>query len=235
MQFDKLDSDKDGFLTGVDLINAFTASGIGPNQASSLASIIINQLDTNRCNKISFTQFVEARLKYDLSNRPRDIYNDILNISNNKLDNNELHKVDLNSSLNKKIEAAFDSENSLNSTNIHCLNNDQGISSQDIIIFSKSQNNFDISQNDLLQIFEKYGDGNGKLSYDDFVCAVHSQRVVDAPVINDNDHLLPKGKRFHSKHGQLPKTNSHQQQIRDNQIWSDHDKTTYKLSLQQSV
>ena len=46
--------DQAGYICGTDLMKTFATNGICPNQASSLASIVIMELDTGRCRFSSF-------------------------------------------------------------------------------------------------------------------------------------------------------------------------------------
>eukprot|EP00484_Ammonia_sp_Unknown_P029931 CAMPEP_0197050804 /NCGR_PEP_ID=MMETSP1384-20130603/25621_1 /TAXON_ID=29189 /ORGANISM="Ammonia sp." /LENGTH=515 /DNA_ID=CAMNT_0042483263 /DNA_START=58 /DNA_END=1605 /DNA_ORIENTATION=+ len=66
-QFEKLDRDHDGYVTGGDLVNAFTANGFAPNEATSLAATVMDNMDYPRSNHISFERFVASKVVYSLS------------------------------------------------------------------------------------------------------------------------------------------------------------------------
>eukprot|EP01084_Bolivina_argentea_P199013 340606_1 len=221
--FDKLDFDKDGYITGHDLINAFTSSSIGPNQAASLASIIISELDYNRVGKVTFRQFLEARIKSEISNRPRDAFNMIssqlvINVGNVVCTNSSpssespfMNSTKINQ-INKDFEPSaasyasictgtgYKSDKSDTGSDSNG-NNDYFITPQSIIEYgNRSHSNIQISQQDLKGIFDKFdSDKDGRLTFRDFVHAMYATRVVDAPVVDDRLHQLPRNKRCHSK------------------------------------
>eukprot|EP00484_Ammonia_sp_Unknown_P026554 CAMPEP_0197032064 /NCGR_PEP_ID=MMETSP1384-20130603/10832_1 /TAXON_ID=29189 /ORGANISM="Ammonia sp." /LENGTH=578 /DNA_ID=CAMNT_0042461663 /DNA_START=38 /DNA_END=1774 /DNA_ORIENTATION=+ len=150
-QFDKLDSDEDGFVTGPDLVTTFTSTGIGPNEASSLASIVMDKMDCNESNKIPFHKFVESKLKFTLSRNSLHAFKDILTASSGNL------------------RGSAPNANSSGSL----------ISCDDIVAFQKQQNQSPIPEEQLKEIFSEFDkDGDGHLSYADFVSVVKTRRVV---------------------------------------------------------
>jgi len=161
-QFDKLDSDKDGFLTGPDLVRSFTTTGIGANEASSLASIVMDRMDCNESKKIPFKKFLESKLKYTLSTHSLHAFKDILTASNANLPRSQIVPI-----------------NELSNLRISAPKADQAITFEDIMSFQKLQKHTPIPTHELKEIFVEFDkDGDGKLSYDDFVSAVKTKRVV---------------------------------------------------------
>eukprot|EP01084_Bolivina_argentea_P021846 40612_1 len=198
-QFEALDRDGDGFITGCDLVTAFTNNGIGPNEASSLASIILSQLDAERRGhgKISFKQFLAARIKYDLSNTPRKVFDDIVKASNHQLlTPNGKKTLQCEMHMSKQISNGFESEYSTNHDDaqiVYCDEDYNGISRDDILFFTQSQMNLKSDEKESLHAtFEQFDtDRDGKLTFADFVQAVCSTRVIDAPVKSLEDNSMP--------------------------------------------
>ena len=65
-EFKSIDKNKDGYIDITDLVTEFTNNGMDPNQATSIASILLNQLDTQNMKKISMNAFIDARLHSEI-------------------------------------------------------------------------------------------------------------------------------------------------------------------------
>ena len=76
-QFNRMDNDKDGFLTKLDLVRSLS-------MAPLLAEKMIVHLHKGRkdAEKISFDRFIQSRLRYDLSQKTQAVFDEISSSAN---------------------------------------------------------------------------------------------------------------------------------------------------------
>lgn len=84
-----MDLDGDGFISGTDLLTAFTKEGMSCHEASSLASILIDELGCTDGGKIDFSTFIHSKLKNLLSKGASHTFFELTN------DNNSGSSVDM--------------------------------------------------------------------------------------------------------------------------------------------
>ena len=152
-QFDRLDVDCDGLVSQQDLRKTLAV-----DDAELMVSEMMTHLNEGETKNVSFEQFLESRMMYDLSTRSESIFSEILSAE----------KVDSDSLSSGTSSCSSDTEE-------ECIT----VATMMDFISSHLPLNVPICPRLIDEVFEKFGATKGVLTSQEFGDALHSQTLSD--------------------------------------------------------